>query len=178
MAFFYDLGISYPNEESAEKIIQEFEQYALLLFNNQELIFDCYTEQWGLEWFVGIHPQGMVFGRAETNPALLQSEVIIEAEEKIYELLRQNADWEYHYAIFQGEAYELIREEELLAELLNEYEEALINNRSARNFFQLYYSGLVLSLPLAQALGIVHLFEPFNTYYCWIPHTEKKDPKD
>lgn len=159
LVFFYDLGVSCPDENSAIEIGNEFQHKTLLLSNQHSLTFKCGVSPKGKEWLIGIYPFGIAWERPETNVELLKDEVIEETGKHIYETLQSNPDWVYYYALFQAEAHDRTLEDELLTELLVDYKDDFIKKNAQVLTFRQCYIGLVLLLPLAQSLSIDHKFK-------------------
>ncbi len=171
MAVFYDAGFSCPTQEDTQTITQFFQNKTCVLSNQHSLTFDCSVNFYKHEWFASIHPIGMAWGSPETNIKLLEEKMIHEIGQLLYDILQQQTTWKYYYGIFHAEAHERIMEDELLVELLEDYEKEYLTEEDVAGSFERYYTGLVLDVSLAEALSIRQVFDDFNAQYCWISYS-------
>ena len=171
MAVFYDAGFSCPTQEDAQVIARFFQDKTCLLSNQHPLTFDCSVNFYKNEWFVSIHPIGLAWGSPETNVELLKEDMLQEIGQLMYEIFQPQESWQYYYGLFQAEAHERMMEDELLVELLEDYEKEYLTGEDVAGSFERYYTGLVLNASLAEALSIRHIFDAFNTQYCWISYS-------
>ncbi|OJJ17704.1 hypothetical protein BKI52_27980 [marine bacterium AO1-C] len=172
MAVFYDAGFSCPTQEDAQTIVQFFQDKTCTLTNQYPLTFNSSVNFYKNEWFASVHPVGVAWGSPETNVKLLKEGTLNEIGQLMYDIFQQQHQWQYYYGVFHAEAHERMMENELLVEILEDYEKEYVTGEDAAGSFKRYYTGLVLDTSLAKALSVQQVFDFFNSNYYWIPYDE------